>query len=394
MELLAIQLKSMLKIGVILEEEKPGLIKEVDKMYSMDLHPEYFASILPNYLSEIRIKRLIKSYKPGEAINLAQKLGIAVDETRSISSQEEEVEVSPLITPQLSSEPIQFVPCGISSIDSRMNGGLGKSEFGIICGMTGLGKTTLAINFCWGAAATHKAMLITLEIPAKKISERLYSRITQIDYSRIRLGDNGSMEEVNKDVWDIVSVVPEQIKRNFKILDFSRDSCSIKEIDKRLAKFKAANDMPDMVFLDWLDALETDPSDRIKGHVNRELRHELREYAKQCSDLAKKYNIAFWATTQSNASGDGKREIRMTNASEGFSKSHRCSVFLGIGATDADRESGRLTVKAGKMRDGRVFEARIQARLDKQTFEDIPPDLEFATPQAANFTPLSETQSS
>jgi RecA/RadA recombinase len=391
MELLALQLNSMIKIGVIMEEEKPGLISEVDRMYSMSIHPEYFLSILPSYLSEVRIKRLIKGYKPGEAVDLARRLELTIDDTMSIGKEEEDVEVSPLITPLLSHTPVITVPSGISSIDSRMTGGLGKGELGIICGMTGLGKTTLAVNFCWGAAsATYKALLITLEIPAKKISERLYSRITQIDYSRIRSGDNGDMENVNREVWGIVSQVPDRIRQNFRILDFSKDSCSIKEIGKRLSKMRAQNDLPDVVFLDWLDALETDPEDRIKGTVKRELRHELREYSNKCSELAKEYNVAFWATTQSNASGDNNRNIRMTNASEGFGKSHRCSVFLGIGATDADRETGRLTVKAGKMRDGRIFETQIQARLDKQTFEDVPPDLDFAPPEAANFTPINE----
>jgi hypothetical protein len=106
--------------------------------------------------------------------------------------------------------------------------------------------------------------------------------------------------------------------------------------------------------------------------------------------LAKKYNIALWATTQANSSGDNKRQIRMSNAAEGFSKAWRCSAFLGIGATDQDRENGRLTVKATKMRDGAVFETQIQARLDKQTFEDVPPDLDHATPELANFTPINQ----
>jgi hypothetical protein len=42
------------------------------------------------------------------------------------------------------------------------------------------------------------------------------------------------------------------------------------------------------------------------------------------------------------------------------------------------------------MRDGAVFETQIQARLDKQTFEDVPPDLDHATPELANFTPINQ----
>jgi hypothetical protein len=41
------------------------------------------------------------------------------------------------------------------------------------------------------------------------------------------------------------------------------------------------------------------------------------------------------------------------------------------------------------MRDGSIFETQIQARLDVQTFEDVPPDLGFTPPGTANFTPIN-----
>ena len=389
-DLLCNNLKSMIKIGQVLESEKDVLILELEKIYEMDMQIDYYRSIIPSFLSEVKIKKLINSYKPGDHRNFLSK-AVSIEEISSVAGQNQ-IEFSPLLNPVLTTDIIEVVPCGISTIDSRMFGGLGKQELGIICGMTGLGKTTLAINFCWGAAATKKAVLITLEIPEKKIRERLYSRVAQVDYNRIRNGDNGDKTVVNQEVYEAISVIPDHIKRNFRVLDFSMEKCTVKKIEKQFMIWQQNDDLPDMVFLDWLDALNTDPTERNQGHVNKELRHVLQNYSEQCSELARKYNLAFWATTQSNGAGDGKREIRMTNSSEGFSKSHRCSVFLGIGATDEDRQNGRLTVKAGKMRDGRIFEAQIQARLDKQTFEDISPDLEWAAPGAANFTPVNERQ--
>lgn len=392
MQILALQLKSMLNAGIIYQEEKEALCIEVDMIYEMELNPSYFENILPIYISEIKLKKLIKGYKGGNAQEFASKVTQVIESSRP--SEERGVVISPFIDLQLTDQPVEVVPCGISSIDSRMGGGLGKGEFGVICGISGLGKTTLAVNFCLGAAITKRVALITLEIPGPKISQRLYSRYGQLDYNRIRYGDNGNMEEVNREIERITQSMPIQIKQNYKIWDFAEKSCSLKEIDKFLTEATRNGVKPDMVFLDWLDALETDPSDRNNGFVARELRHQLQNYSKGCSDLAKKHNVAFWATTQSNASGDNKRQIRMSNSAEGFSKAWRCSVFLGIGATDQDRENGRLTVKATKMRDGAIFETQIQARLDKQTFEDVPPDLDYATPELANFTPISERNSS
>lgn len=387
-QLLGLQLKSMLNAGVIYKEEKDPLIHEVDIIYNMGLNPDYFKGVLSFYLSEVRLKKLIKTYKPGQAEDFVNKASKAFDSSKDESRMG--ATISPLLQCQLTDEVVQVVPCGINSIDSRMGGGLGKSEFGVICGISGLGKTTLAVNFCWGAAATKRSALITLEIPGSKISERLYSRITQIDYNRIRYGENGTRRHIKEEMWERIEAIPIEMRSNFDIWDFAEKPCTLQDIDEKLRLSVEMDKKPDMVFLDWLDALETAPSDRNNGFVAKELRHQLQNYSKGCSDLAKKYNVAFWATTQSNSAGDNKRQVRMSNAAEGFSKAWRCSVFLGIGATDQDRENGRLTVKASKMRDGATFETQIQARLDKQTFEDVPPDLQFAAPQEANFTPLLE----
>lgn len=388
-ELLAIQLKRMIAAGIIMRHEKEPLGDELVLIYGMDLNPTYFSNDLPSYLSETKINRLIGSYKPGNARSFAVSVSQALDAAQS-AEDDGCVVWSPLTNLHLPEFSAEVVPCGISSIDSRMSGGLGKGEFGVICAPSGLGKTTLGVNFCWGAAMIKKAALITLEIPGPKIIERLYSRITQIPYNRVRHGDaNGDKEVVNREISHLISAVPDETKNNFNIWDYANSSCSLGTIDRRLARERDNGTLPDMIFLDWLDALETAPSDRNNGFVARELRHQLQSYSKGCSDLAKKYNIAFWATTQANKGGENQRQIRMSNAAEGFSKAWRCSVFLGLGATDDDRMNGRMTIKAAKMRDGAPFETQIQARLDTQTFEDVPPDLAFAPRGSANFIPLN-----
>ena len=382
--LLATPLKAMLEEKrSILAPLKEALKKEFKRIYLMELHPEYFFNILPDFLSETRISRLIKGYKGGKPEEFASKLSKTVSESRSTGN--ELTEINPMRECQLSEEAIEFVPCGINAIDSRMNGGLGKGEFGVICGISGMGKTTIGINFTWGSCiAGKRCLFITLELPGKKISERLYSRAYQIDYNRLRYGDNGNMDAVRAEKDRMESTFPLEIRSNFKIWDYSDKPCGLNEIRKRLLALPEDQKF-DMIFLDWLDALETDPTERVNGYVAKELRHQLQNYSKGCSDLAKEFNVAFWTATQANAKGDGQREVRMSNAAEGFSKSWRCSAFLGIGASDEDRQNGRMTVKAGKMRDGQLFETQILARLEKQTFEDIPPDLVYAVPSPASF---------
>lgn len=388
-ETLSTPLKVMIAAGEIFQEEIPVLKDEFEMIYTLDLNPRFYIETLPQFLSELRFKKTIKSYKGGDprvVLAEAQRIISSID-----GGHEEERVIHPLLVPQMATEAVQVVPCGINAIDSRMNGGLGKKELGIICGISGLGKTTLAVNFCWGAAMRgHKAALITLELPGKKISERLYSRITGIQYDRIRFGDEGNMDAVNAEVWQKVGETSQNARENFSIWDFSDKPVSLRTLEAKLEKLANEGELPDMVFLDWLDALGSDPTERKGGYVPRELRHLLQSYSEGCSNLAKKFNIALWATTQSNAKGDNERRLRMTNASEGFSKAWRCSVFLGMGATDEDRTDGNvITVSAGKMRDGQLFCSEIRARLDVQTFEDIDAQQDILNSNP-NFRPLNQ----
>jgi hypothetical protein len=383
---LGIKLKSMLKNKIILQEEKEPLIMEVDQMYEMELDPQFYLSSLSEYLSEIRIHNLLKDSRKSKKSNttLAREMVDVLKDNSSASDNG--LVISPLIDCQMGSEPVEVVPTMISVIDSNMYGGLGLGELGILCGMTGLGKTTLAVNFCWGAAKLgFETALATLELPQKKISERLYSRISGLPYRSIRLGEGGSMDGITRDAWAKVCEEDMETRERFKIWDFSNGPCTISMLETRLKEADRQGIKPKMLFIDWLDALNTDPSERRNGVIIKELRHQLQAYSQGVADLAKHYNVAIWATTQSNSGGDNQKEIRMKNASEGFSKAWRCSCFLGLGGTDADRLENRITVTASKMRDGMIFKAEIQANLDIQTFCDLPTTIDD---ELANFTPI------
>jgi len=386
-ETMGLQVKSMIKSGIIHDIEKDPLIEELGQMYTMGLDPKFYLSCLPDYLSEIRISNLLKTSKKGDKTNVE-----LAREMTELLKQSDEANGSgeiyyPLRNITINSKPMEVVPTMIHVIDSNMGGGLGLGHFGIVCGITGLGKTTLAINFCWGAAKLgYPAAIATLELSGQQISERLYSRVTGISYDRIMKGDNGNMDYVTREVHELMAREDQDTLDRFEIWDYSEVVCTLTTLDMRLAELQKKGKLPKMLFLDWIDALGVETGLKRNGFVMKELRHMLQSYTDGLSKLAKKYNIAIWGSTQSNRVADQVREIRMSNASEGFAKAWRCSCFLGMGATDSDRNDNRITVTAGKMRYGRVFTTQIEARLDIQSFHDIPVSTDE---DAAIFTSLN-----
>jgi replicative DNA helicase len=385
MNTLGIQVKSMLAAGIILKEEIGPLAEEVDLMYEMELDVEYYLGLLADYLSEVRIGALLKAAKRKNKNNteIGQEIALTLSDISKETNSGEVVQ--PLMDCLVRTTPVISVPTMINVIDAHMKGGLGLGEFGVICGITGLGKTTLAVNFCWGAAKLgFPCALVTLELTKEKIAERLYSRITGIPYDRIRLGDGGCMDEVKRDVQAALDLEDEDVKRRLDIWDFSDEGMSLDQLDNKLSDLNRKNEAPKMIFVDWLDIIQVGESARKKGEILKELRHKLGYISSRLADIAKKYNIAVWATTQANKLAEDEAKVRMSNASEGFGKSFKCSCYLGIGASKEDKEENRLCVTASKMRDGETFSAYIYADMSVQLFTDAP----VQSDEIANFEEL------
>jgi len=376
MDTLCQQIKLMIKSKDILREEVEEIGNELDAIYEMNLDTTTYEGVVDDFISETSLSNIVNGLATNritkqEANSRIRQL--ALDEG---SSKKTGIRRStPLLSVNISDVPVDLVPCGLHTIDGPMCGGHGIGEYGIICGITGLGKTTLGINMCWGAARLgHNAAMATLELPESKIMDRLYANICNIPYSRIRSGDGGDKRAVKQEVEDFMSSYDIEARRRFHIIDASQDSCTVADLDQQIIAMKKEFDLR-MLFVDWLDALETNPKDRTDGFVvKKEYRHSLADFSKSLSKMALKHRIAIWTTTQSNVKSEDQAEVNMSNSSESFSKAHRCSVFLGLGATKEQRANNINTVTASKMRDGRLFTAQIEANMDYQRFADLPPD--------------------
>jgi len=384
-ETLCQQIKLMIKAKDIMREEVEEVCNEIDNMYDMELDVATYGGAISDFISETSISNIInglatRKLSKQEANRKIRQM--ALDE--GASKKKGIKRSTPLLDVDISEDPVDMVPCGIHTIDGPMNGGLGTKEYGIICGITGLGKTTLGINMTWGAARLgHHSAIATLELPEAKILDRLYSNICNIPYSRMRIGDNGSKSNVKQEVESFISEYDMDARGRFHIIDASEDECTVRDLELQIIEMTKEFPLR-LLFVDWLDAIATDPKDRIDGMVKIEYRHKLSEFSTQLAKMAVRHNIAIWATTQSNVQGEEKSEVRMSNASESFSKAHRCSVFLGLGATTEQRNNNVNTITASKMRDGRIFTAQIEADMDYQRFADLPPDFPIVPTTTGN----------
>lgn len=373
------QLMMMKRAGGILESEIPALAQLVHGVYTMDIAPDYYYPMVEGFLGHQRIQQALAKASVHKLDELPGQLAAQLDRSRI----DQRSTVMPLVNFKRSKK-VTTVPTGLMGIDVPMNGGLGKKEYAILCAYTGVGKTSLGINFGWGAAKQgFKVCFATLELDEDKIRERLYALVGRYSYDKIRYGDpSGMMTE--DEIW---TEVEERVARNasaytpngrsvmenFHIWDFSTESCSIQTLEDwtKREQDRDPEHPPDLLIVDWLLCLDERPGFDPRKMGDKEMRHKLQRYSDELSKkLARAQNMAVWATHQADAKAEGKDKITMAHAAEGKSVGWKCSVFLGVGASEQGRKDNIFTVNAAKMRDGRLFTCRISAQLHEQRFED------------------------
>jgi KaiC len=374
-----VPLRTMINEGIVLQEEVKGLKNSLQNIFSLELASSYFESRLPAFLAEQRMLRVMKKGDIQSPDLLLRDIQGALASSRFNSG----VTIKPMLNVDIGGKDI-VVPCGISSIDERMSGGLGLTRSMMICGFTGIGKTALGINFALGSALQgYKARICQTELPAEEMNKRFYSRAARYSYDLLQfantsgdildeefgLNDGLSREQIQAAVASRIAEYPELLWDNYGLYDYSEKTCTIQSLD-----------------FDWLECLDLPPTpDRNKKILSvpiKEMRHKIEKAAEELTALAVRHNLAMRIYTQSDFNAEDQAVVRMSNKSEAKGASRKVSWFLGIGATREDLAKDILTVTAGKSRNGRLFSCKIRRALNEQRFEDLQAKEEYEELQA------------
>lgn len=88
------------------------------------------------------------------------------------------------------------IPTGYGMLDSIL-GGLQRSDLVILAARTGMGKSTVALNFCYNAAQKvgARSLFLSLEMSKRQVLQKLLAMASMIDSNRLRAG------AVREDEW-------------------------------------------------------------------------------------------------------------------------------------------------------------------------------------------------
>jgi replicative DNA helicase len=214
-----------------------------------------------------------------EVMDEAEKAIFGVSErrmTRDLQSIQEVLSEYYDRIDQLASRGEEFygVPTGFIDLD-RLLGGLQPSDFLIIAGRPGMGKTAFMLSAAKNAAQTHKkhVAIFSLEMSNEQLVQRLIAQETGIDSQRLR---TGNLEE---DEWPVFTHAIEVMSDTHIFLD---DTPALTPLQLRTKSRRLHLEYQlDLIVVDYLQLMSsrTRSENRVQevSHISRNLKILARE---------------------------------------------------------------------------------------------------------------------
>ena len=226
------------------------------------------------------------------------------------------------------------VSTGWDDIDNICNGGLDKSELGVVIAPTGAGKSMVLVHL--GAQAVKEGKTVvhyTLELQDTVVASRYDSCITSYPLSELR--------GFKSEIYDIVK----DIEGKLIVKEYPTKSASTNTIKTHLSKLIKRGIRPGMIVVDYADLLKP-------VTVRKEKRNELESIYEELRAISQEFECPVWTASQTNRSGLNAEVITMEQISEAFNKCFVADFICTISRTIEDKQKNQGKMFIAKNRNG------------------------------------------
>ncbi|MCD8921664.1 AAA family ATPase [Staphylococcus gallinarum] len=228
----------------------------ITKLYNSDFigygfFERYQQDLLQNY-QIIKANELADNFKQQSTPETFNEMIEKLKELTNITTKKEDGTqryAKQLVEDLYSDEPVQRVKTKYKLMDYKI-GGFEPSQLIVIAARPSVGKTGFALNMMWNIAKQgHQTSFFSIETTGKNILQRLLSTITGIELNRIKNVKDLTPNELT----DLTGAIDQILKLSININD---DSTTTPQ-DIRAQAMKQS-DKPQVIFIDYLQLMETD----------------------------------------------------------------------------------------------------------------------------------------
>ena len=222
------------------------------------------------------------------------------------------------------------VPTGFRDLDELTNG-LHPGQMVIVAARPGLGKSTLALDFCRSASIKHgmSSVIFSLEMSRTEITMRLLSAEARVPMHHIRTGG------MSEDDWSRLALRMSEVNTAPMFIDDS-PNMTMMEIRAKARRLKQRHDLR-LVVVDYLQLMTSG-----KRVESRQV--EVSEFSRQMKLLAKELNVPIVAVCQLNRGAEQRtnKTPLLADLRESGSLEQDADVVILLHRDDAyERESTR-----------------------------------------------------
>lgn len=197
----------------------------------------------------------------------------------------------------LSDDPKSFIKTGLENIDGQIIG-FEPTQLIVLGARPGAGKTAIALNMMYNIARNgYPVTFFSLETTDQKILERLISSTSNVDSLKIVQKTNISDKEANR-VMQAVDKIDKLHGTGFEIVD----KAHVTQQDIRQAAMKKY-DKPQVIFIDYLQLLNTDKSQKDR-------RLDVEKISRDLKIIAKENNCVIVALSQLSRGVENRQNKR------------------------------------------------------------------------------------
>ena len=191
---------------------------------------------------------------------------------------------------------ITGIPTGYIDLDAK-TAGFQPSDFIIIAGRPGMGKTSLAVNIAENAAIkdNKSVAIFSMEMSAEQLVMRMMSSLANIDQNRVK---HGNLED--EDYERFLSTI--DMLRETEIYIDDTAALTPAELRARCRRISREHGL-DLVVIDYLQLMQVPGS---KENRNA----EISEISRSLKAMAKELNVPVIALSQLNRAVDSRTEKR------------------------------------------------------------------------------------
>lgn len=232
------------------------------------------------------------------------------------------------------------IPTGVRHLDYLLGGGLKRGELGVILAPPKKGKSTVLINFGFGALCNLDGLNVlhySCEMDGDVITRRYDDRLV-----------GKAVKQKKTDPEQFVATLRKRsaaVHGNLFVKDYPTRAASVATLRSHMTLLAARGIRPDVVIVDYGQILK--PSERRRG----EFRHEQASIYEDLRAIAGEFDCAVWSAVQANRGALEKETITMADVAEAFEIAMVCDAMVALCQTPDERVDGICRLFAAAIRD-------------------------------------------